>query len=300
MLLIIIMHALFGMSFPISKMLLKYTTPIFFTAIRMVIAGLILLVYQVGYARKRFHFDRKHWWMYLQVIFFGVYVTYILRFWGLVQLSAAKTAFLFNTAPFFTALYAYLMEKERLNKEQWAGLLLGFMGILPVLFTSSTSERSFGEFFVFSWAELAVLAAVATHCYSWMIMRRLIRVEHYAPTLINGICLTVGGGAALGTSFFIESPPPIADLGYFMAWLMVVILISNIISHNLYGYLLHSYSATFLSFTGFLGPLFAAFYGWMFLSEKITWHFGASALCVLLGLYLFYRHELKDLKKAVT
>ena len=294
MILVFIMHALFGMAFPISKMLLQYTTPIFFTALRISIAGLLLLIYQLGYARTKFTFRRGSWLMYIQAIFFGAYITYILRFWGLAQISSSKTAFLFNTAPFFTALYAYLMEKERLSRMQWTGLLLGFVGILPILLTSSLKEKSFGELFIFSWAELAILGSVATHCYGWMIIRQLIRREGHPPVLINGIYLTIGGILALVTSLFTESIPAIADPVYFLSWLMIVIIMSNLISHNIYGYLLQKhYSPTFLSFTNFLGPLFAAFYGWFFLKEHITWHFGLSTCLVLLGLYLFYRHELQ-------
>jgi drug/metabolite transporter (DMT)-like permease len=61
----------------------------------------------------------------------------------------------------------------------------------------------------------------------------------------------------------------------------------------LYGYLLKKYTATFLAFAGFLGPLFSAFYGWLFLSEVITWHFYLSAVLVFAGLYMFYKHELE-------
>jgi len=202
MFLILVMHALFGLSFPLSKICLRYSPPILFTAVRMIIAGMLLLTYQIGYARSPFRFERKHLWMYLQIIFFGVYITYILRFWGLAQLSPAKTAFIFNLSPFFTALYAYFMEQERLTRLQWLGLVIGFIGVFPMLITISTPEKAFGEFLIFSWAEIAVLVAVATHSYSWMIMRRLIRVEHYAPTMINGICYAIGGSASLFTSFF--------------------------------------------------------------------------------------------------
>lgn len=291
------MHALFGMAIPISKMLLKYTTPIFFTGVRISIAGLLLLAYQLLCVRKKVTFCRKNLIMYGQAIFFGAYITYILRFWGLSQISSIKTAFLFNTSPFFTALYAYVMEKERLSHMQWIGLCLGFVGILPILLTTCTHENLFGELCIFSWAELAVLLSVAAHCYSWMIIRRLIRLEGHKPTFINGICLTFGGILALITSIFMESIPHIVDLGYFISWLMIVILLSNLISHNIYGYLLDKhYSATFLSFTNFLGPLFTACYGWVFLNEQITWHFSLSLCLVFFGLYLFYYHELQVTK----
>ena len=65
----------------------------------------------------------------------------------------------------------------------------------------------------------------------------------------------------------------------------------------LYGYLLKSYTTTFLSFAGFLSPLFGALYGWVFLSEKISWHFYLSCAIVFAGLYLFYQDELTQRKE---
>lgn len=292
MLLIILLYALFGASFPISKILLGFVDPIFYTGIRMFIAGGILLIYQYSYAHHSFHFKLKHSWLYLQVIFFGVYFTYILRFWGLHELTAAKTAFLFNVAPFFSAIYSYFFFKEKLTRQQWFGLVLGFIGFIPLLITSSATERFIGEILFLSWPELAVLAAVASHSYSWIVMRKLIRDKSYAPAMVNGITMLSGGILALITSFIFEEPQTMADPGLFLSWLALVILISNIVCHNLYAHLLRKYTATFLAFAGFLGPLFSAFYSWLFLSEKITWHFFASSIIVFIGLFMFYKHEL--------
>lgn len=293
MFLLFIMYALFGSSFPISKFLLGYSSPIFLTSLRMLIAGSLLLFYEFIYLKRKFHFHRSHIWIYLQVIFFGVCLTYTLRYIGLSHLPAAKAAFIFNTAPFFTAFYTYFMNKEKLNRMQWIGLLIGFIGLVPMLMSSSSAEQFFGEIAFISWPELAVLLAVASHAYSWMLMRYLIRVEKYSPTMINSISFSVGGILCLAISLMFETQKTIADPGVFVSWLFIVIIISNIICHNLYGYLLKKYSPTFLSFTGFLGPLFAAFYGWLFLHEKITWHFGLATILVGIGLYLFYRHEKK-------
>ena len=302
MFLIILLYALFGSSFPISKTLLGFVNPIFLTGIRMIIAGSILLLYQYFYAHDRFTFRFKNIWYYLQIVFFGIYLTYILRFWGLAYLSSAKTAFLFNVMPFFSAFYSYLVFREKLTRQQWAGLVIGFIGFIPILMSSSTSEKNLGELFFISWPELAVLAAVGCQSYSWIIMRRMIREKSYAPSMINGMTMFTGGILALVTDrilyFFSYSSAlaagvePLGNPTTFLGLLALVILISNIICHNLYAYLLGTYTATFLAFCGFLGPLFSAFYGWLFLSEKITWHFYVSASIVFVGLYLFYQHEL--------
>ena len=60
--------------------------------------------------------------------------------------------------------------------------------------------------------------------------------------------------------------------------------------------LLKKYSATFMSFTSFLSPLFAALYGWAFFQEIISWHFYVSAVIVFTGLYIFYQDELRKQK----
>lgn len=293
MFLIILLYALFGSSFPLSKKILGFVSPIFYTGIRMFIAGSVLLIYQYCCAHEHFTFKWKNLWYYFQITFCGIYLTYILRFQGLDKLTSAKTAFLFNIAPFFAAFYSYFSFKEKLTRQQWVGLVIGFIGFIPILITTSGPEKQWGELLFISKAELAVLAAVALQSYSWIIMRQLLREKKYMPSMINGMTMFAGGIMALVTSYFYEGPQTMADPGAFLSWLALVILISNIICHNLYAHLLRVYSATFLAFAGFLGPLFSAFYGWIFLSEVVSWHFYLSAVIVFIGLYLFYRHELQ-------
>ncbi len=73
-------------------------------------------------------------------------------------------------------------------------------------------------------------------------------------------------------------------------------LISNLICYNLYGHLLKRYSATFMSFAGLMTPLFAVFFGWVFLAESVDVSFFVSLVLFLLGLYCFHSEEL-DFKK---
>ena len=118
MLLIILLYSLFGFSFLFGKMLLAYTTPIFLAGIRMFIAGSILLTYQYFYEHQQFRFKWKDLKYFLQIILLGIYASYILRFWAMQTLSAPKASFFFNLSPLFTALYSYLMFKEKLSRKQ--------------------------------------------------------------------------------------------------------------------------------------------------------------------------------------
>lgn len=297
MILIILLYALFGVSFPMGKVNLQYTTPLFLTGSRMFLAGIILLAYQYFNINADFKFKRKHIWQYAEIIFFGIYLSHVLRFWGLDHMSATKTCFLYNLSPFFSSIYSYFFFKEVMTRKQWLGLGIGVIAIMPMLLMTSSVDESRGEWFSISWYEVAVIISVAAHSYSWIVMRKLVRDKSYQPAMINGITMTAGGFLALISSLFYDGFYPVTDVMPFLGYLVAVILISNIICYNLYGYLLRKYTATLLSFAGFLGPLFTAFYGWLFLAETITWHFYISAVIVFIGLYLFYQDELSGIKE---
>jgi len=294
--LIILLYALFSSSFSFGKMLLQYTSPIFLAGIRMSLGGIILLAYQYFFAHKHFRFKRKHTKYYVQLIVLGIYVTYILRFWGLNYMPSSKVCILYNIAPFMTSFYSYYFFGEKMTIKQWIALFIGFFGMIPVLLTSSTGEISIGEIAFLSWPELAVITAVATHSYSWIIMRKLIRDKSYSPMMVNGISMFFGGLLALATSFLFQGIAPIQQIsghvGPFIGILAATTFIGNIFCYNLYGYLLKKYSVTFLSFAGFMGPLFGALYGWLFLGEKIGWQFCLSTAIVFVALYFFYQDEL--------
>lgn len=295
MIFIVLLQALWASSIPMGKVLVSMCSPIFLTGIRMFIAGVLLLGYKYFFTQERFSMHQRHLWYYAQIIFFGIYVKYILRYWGLAHMTSSKMAFMVNISPFCVALFSYFAFRERLSIKKWIGLVLGFLGIVPILITRSPAEQLVGEIFFFSWAELAILAEVAAHSYALVVIRTMVRDNGYSSGMANGIRMFGGGVLALLTSLALETGAPVhtAQMNSFVMWLTVLIIVSNIICHNLFIYLLKYYSATFLSFTDFLSPLFVAMYGSLFLHETITWHYGVSAFIILCGLYLFYQEELQ-------
>lgn len=296
MTLIVLLYALFGSSFPIAKLLLSYTTPLFLLASRLLMAGPLLLMYQYIWGRHAFRIEWKHAWYFTQIVVLGMYLNYLLRFWALNDLPSWKVSFLFNASPFFSAVYSYFFFGERMTRTQFLGLAIGCIGLTPILMTTSMSEQSLGEMFFISWQELFVLTAVGLHTYCWVLVRILVKSNAYTPMMINGVAMTLGGLLALGTCFAVGEYFPVEKPLPFLQWLTTIVIISNIVCHNLYGYLLKRYSATFMAFAGFMGPLFSALYGWGLLGEVITWHFFASCILVFFGLYIFHKDELERMK----
>lgn len=293
MILIVFLYGMWAASIVASKLILAYTKPWFLVGVRMTLSGALLLNYQYFRNRINFKFKREHMWMYAQFAILGFVLPYNLRFWALESVSASKAMFVFNLAPFFTVIYSYFLFNDKVSRIQWVGLLLGCAGLIPILMTTSSAEEAMIKFGFISLPELALICAVASTSYSWMVVRHLITRENYSPMMVNGICMLGAGLISLGFSFLFDGHSPVSQVAPFLGYLTFIIVISNIICHNLYGYLLHHYSTNFLSFAGFLSPIFGCLYEWILFNETITWHYYVSGVVIFCGLYLFYKDELK-------
>jgi drug/metabolite transporter (DMT)-like permease len=298
MFLIILLYALFASTFSLGKALLGYTSPVFLVGVRMTIAGSILLVFQYFYAHHTFHFKREHIKYYIQGILFTVYIPYILRFWALEELSAAKASLLYNLGPFISYILGYFLAKEKVTWAKTLGLIIGFCGFLPTLIEREPLESLVGNTGFLSWAEISCMLSISALSYGWIVMHKLVRTKKYPPAMINGLNMFCGGILALMTAPFTETIF-ISDFKKFSMIIAVIILVSNLICHNLYTTLLKHHSPTMLSFAGFLTPLFTALYGWVLFGETVPMSFFLSVVLVFIGLGIFYSDELKTKEEVV-
>lgn len=282
-------------SFTIGKATLEASPPIFLTGARMLLGGLIILLFLAALRRQDLKIKRHHLFPLILLSLTSVYLTNVFEFWGLQYLTAAKACFIYSLSPFLSALFSYFQFKEKLTARKLLGLVIGFVGFVPVLLSQSGAEELIGGLSFLSWAELALIGATITSVYGWILLRKLGKDEGMSPIMANGSSMCLGGLFALIHSLFIDSwaPTPITNYGQFFQGILLMIVISNLICYNLYGWLLKRFTATFLSFAGLMTPLFAAFFGWMFLKETVTWSFFLSVGIISLGLWLVYSEELR-------
>ncbi len=124
---ILFMHALYGCTFTISKLLVNSAPPIFVIGIRMILAGIILGLW-VAYNKGTFKpepFDKKAWWYLSQIAIFGIYFPYVLRYCAIQNLPVIKTALLYNIAPFGSFFFSHLFFHTKVTLKKWVGLVIG-------------------------------------------------------------------------------------------------------------------------------------------------------------------------------
>lgn len=305
--LIILLYALTAGSFTIAKAVLSHAQPIFFIGFRMTIAGGLLLAYCL-WRRKIVTIQTRDWIHFVPIVLFHIYLGFVLDLVSLQYMTSFKGAFLYNLSPFLTALFSYLYFNEKMTIKKWIGLVVGFSGFLPELVAQAPQEAGLGGVFFLSWAELYMLGSVLASVIGWSAMRALVQ-KGYSTLYINGIGMLIGGLMAFVSSYVGFLVPTMSGLAWqaenwqpfpvytwwpFLYLTALIILICNIAAYNLHGHLLRTYTATFISFAGFLSPLFAALFGWLWLGEQPHWHFFFSIFVVIVGLVIFYSEELRQ------
>lgn len=320
MIFVLLLYMLLATTFVIGKAALAYGQPIFLTAVRMILGGAMLLSYVYYFDRRHWQLNKKDIWLFAQIAFFHIYLSFVLEFWTYPYLTASKIAFMFNLSPFITALFAYLFFRERMTLYRWIGLIIGFIGSLPILIAKAPAiEMSAGSLLFLSVPEIALLIAVTAGVYGWTVMKKLVVDRSYSPVFVNGVGMFIGGLGALVNSLGFEQRPLLkacvegscsnvlnatgseplfagswADFFVFLGWALLLILVANVIFYNFYGHLLKKYTPTFLALVGLTCPLFTALFGWIFLGETVTISFFVSVVLVLLGALIFYRDELRS------
>jgi len=295
--LIVFLQALFALIFPLGKMSLEYAGPFFLVGLRMIIAGIILLIYQFFADRKHFVFYKKDFMRLILLALFNIYITNSFEFWGLQYLDSGKACFIYNFTPFVDAMISYFMFSEKMTFKKFLGLTIGFIGFLPIIKLQGGGEAQLPHIGWFSMAELAVIIAASTMAIGWIIMRTFSRNPDYSIVTVNALSMVLGGAMSMIHSGFVESwsPTPYKTGTFFhmITLTLVIAFLQNIVCYNLYAWLLRRYSSTLISFIGFTGPLFAALFGWIMLGEVVTKDFYLAGIIVSIGLTMYYQEEIR-------
>jgi len=213
---------------------------------------------------------------------------------ALQSIAPSCAALMYNLSPFITAFFSYVFFKEQMTLRKWIGFALGFSGLLYfvkpdfVCIAQGAVNSSYVLLFI----------SVVSSSVAWIFIRHFVKNCSMPITLINGVTMLLAGFVSLLVSICTQNVSEI-DLLYTMPsqfWILLtlIILIANVVFYNLYGYLLKKYTATFLSFVGFVTPLFTACYDWIFLQIPVSHDFFVTIIIVGCGIYIFYQEELKQ------
>jgi len=284
------LYAVLAMSFTIGRMLLDYVPPFFLIGIRMLLAGTLILGAQYFFYGN-IKIKKQDLGLFFVISIIHIFIPYVAEFIALQSIAPSCAALIFNLTPCFTALFSYFIFGEQMTMRKWIGFLIGIVGVWYMI---APTELSFCRCVVgFEYG--LMLIAVMSGALGWVLIRKMLQ-RGYSPLHLNGFAMLVGGSMAFSCSWFFEpyAQLPWGHMGHFLFLLMSIILVANVIFYNMYGYLLRYYSATLLSFVGFITPLYTALYDWIFLDISVGYQFYVATTIVAYGIYIFYQEELRQ------
>lgn len=290
---LLLMHAITATNFTFGKAVLSFAQPLFSISMRTLGCGIILLLYtfwKEGWVRM----PLRHWWLVAQILFFQIFISFAFEFWVASSINSSKWALLYGLSPFFSALLSYLMLKEPITRLMAVGFIIGIAGFIPIIIQPAGPDASWSEWIKISIPEVMVAFSVFAYSYGWVVARELMKEEEYPVSFITGISMLGGGLLLLATSPFVDcwEYPLVMDITPFI-FITLAAIAANIFDFTMNTWLLQWHTATLLLFFMFVDPLYTSLYGWLFLNETVGVRFFISLALISIGLYLFYREEIR-------
>lgn len=146
---------LWGMSYIWTDKLIAQGIPIFyFVFVRILLAGLILFLFNTAYGRIK-RIQRRDLPKFLILAFFEPFIYFICETYGLkVTGSPTLSAMVIATIPIFSIGAGIIFFKEKINAVNIAGIILSLIGIVMV----AMAKGELGEHFI--WGIVLLLIAV--------------------------------------------------------------------------------------------------------------------------------------------
>lgn len=288
MLLILFMYAI--TTLPLSKALLNQIQPFFLISIRMIVAGiLLLLVYGIMH-KKSAVLPKKQIFLFIQVILYALLIPYFLRYWGFQHANHPRADLLYMSGPLITYLLTALFDIENMTPLKSISLLLGYCGLL-LFFGNPLIAYGKDQF---AMADLAIIVSVASFTYGWIVIRKLIVNHNYNPILINGICMLCAGISSLFLAAHYETFVITGNVFQCIILLAALISISNLCAHTMYAFLVKKYSLTFLQLCSLTTPVFIRFRQVLWGTTEFSLLLIIGSLIIGLSITLFYFAQRKQ------
>lgn len=271
----LLLSALWGSSFLFMHLSLPGFGALPAAAMRVGVAALFLL--PILAASGQLRLLRQHWKPVLLVGALNSGLPFALYSFALLTLSTGLSAILNATTPMFGALVAWIWLKDRPDGSRIIGLIVGFTGV--ALLASQKASFQAGPSGIPSfWAVLACLLACL--CYGI--------AASYAKRFLGGIPpLVAATGSQIGATLFLALPAfwmrP-AQMPGPVAWTAVAVsaVLCTGLAYILYFRIIEAAGPARALAVPFVVPVFAVFYGGLFLGEQITaWMVICGAVIIL-------------------
>ena len=296
-LLLIAPFFLWGTAMVAMKGVIPHTTPLFMAGMRLLPAGVLILIAAVLMDKPQ----PKGWSAWLWIILFALIDGALFQGFlaeGLVRTSAGLGSVMIDSQPLAVALLSLWLFQEHIGVWGWLGLGLGVIGIsligLPdewiFQFFDANVNVTMGNWQdLFASGEWLMLLAALSMAVGTVLIRFVCRYAD--PVTATGWHMILGGLPLWGISSVTESQQWQNLLTSEWIALGYATIFGSAIAYGLFFYFASSGSLTSLSSLTFLTPVFALLFGYIFLSEVLSPLQWVGVGMTLISIYLINQRD---------
>lgn len=266
---------IWGASFLFIRMAVPHFGPVPLSGIRSAIAAIVLT--PLVLLRGELPIFKRYWPHLFVIGMISTALPFALFSFTTAYTSAGFASILNSLTPIFSALVAWLWLREQLTPAMVIGILLGFSGVLVMVFDRETIASGF--------VLLPVLAGLAGSLLYGM-------TGNYSRRFAIGVPVSViAAGSQLFSTLTLlpiallqwpATPVPVAAWGY----AGILGLLCTAVAHLMYFNLLEKVGVARTVIVTYLIPVFAMLWGFLILGEGVTLKMLAGAACILSGIGL--------------
>jgi drug/metabolite transporter (DMT)-like permease len=270
------------------KISLKEIPALSFIFLRFFFSSLIILPW---FLKRKL--ELKQSWLKLVLVSLFSTANIVLFTFGIRLTTATTGQIIYVFVPIITALIALALAEERLNRSNWLGIILGFLGTSLVVFLPALKQGlSQGGSLQ---GNLLILAGAGLYAFYLIFSKKL--QKQFSPLDLTTAFLFI---TTLVSLVFVPKEitlyPGWLSQVSLTAWgaLAYVVILQTIIYYLLTQYAIKYGSATIGSLTLYLQP--AATYVWaaILLGEQLSLVLLTGGLMALLGTWLVTHNQAKD------
>ncbi len=272
----VVFAIIWSSAFPSAKVVVQYAPPFFILFLRFFFSGLLAVAIAKALSQN-ISFNKKDW---LSIVAFGVLQNSI--YLGLIFLAATKIeanilVIIASILPLTVALFSWLFFNSKISILGIAGLLLGFSGVLVIMYQRAQSGSELIGIF------LCFIALLATTIATLILSKINIKKENVL--MIVGLQMIIGCITLLPFSYFFEDWIIKWHVNFVLTFTYLS-LFPGIIAPLIWFYLQKEIGTVRFSSFHFLNPIFGVFLSFLLLSEKLSFFDFIGIAVVTIGLYL--------------
>ena len=288
---------LWGTAMVAMKGVIAHTTPLFMAGVRLLPAGLLVLVITFVLSRPQ----PKGWRAWLWISCFALVDGTLFQGFlaeGLVRTSAGLGSVMIDSQPLAVALLSSWLFGEIIGLWGWFGLTLGILGISLIgipnqwifsILNGELMSMPFSYHNLFSSGELLMLLASLSMAVGTVTIRFVSRYSD--PVVATAWHMILGGLPLFICSGIWESQQWVNLDWHDWSALAYATIFGSAIAYGLFFYLASKGNLTSLSSLTFLTPVFAILFGNLLLAEVLTTFQWIGVSLTLISVYLINQRE---------